>query len=141
MTAESDRQILLGLLALQDGLIGPDQLSATFHAWMDDTVRPMGDHLVAAGFLDAAQRSALEEMVTHRLATPGRTMETPPTIRPRALWDTNPPRPWSLPKPKQRGRTPIKQRPTPIGPAAWARMPREAPPVRLAASRASDSAS
>jgi hypothetical protein len=47
MTA--DRHLLLGLLALQTGLIQQAQLVAAFHAWTCDKSRSLADQLVALG--------------------------------------------------------------------------------------------
>ena len=49
----ADRDLLFGLLALQNGLIDQDQLVAAFQAWTRDKARPLADHLVARGDLDA----------------------------------------------------------------------------------------
>jgi tetratricopeptide (TPR) repeat protein/tRNA A-37 threonylcarbamoyl transferase component Bud32 len=58
----ADRHLLFGLLALQNGLIQQAQLVAAFHAWTGDKSRPLADHLVALGHLNAAQRSVVEAM-------------------------------------------------------------------------------
>ena len=58
----ADRHLLFGLLALQTGLIQQAQLVAAFHAWTGDKSRPLADHLVALGHLNAAQRSVVEAM-------------------------------------------------------------------------------
>jgi hypothetical protein len=60
MTA--DHHHLLGLLALQTGLIDQAQLVAAFHAWTRDKSRPLADHLVALGHLSTAQRSVIEAL-------------------------------------------------------------------------------
>jgi serine/threonine-protein kinase len=59
----SDRHLLFGLLALQTGLIQQMQLVAAFHAWTGDKSRTLADHLVALGYLNAAQRAAVESLV------------------------------------------------------------------------------
>src|SRR5262245_616792 len=58
----ADRHLLLGLLALQTGLIQQAQLVAAFHAWTCDRSRSLADHLVAQGHLNAAQRAAVEAL-------------------------------------------------------------------------------
>jgi serine/threonine-protein kinase len=60
---DPDRNLLFGLLALQNGLIDQGQLVAAFQAWTRDKARPLADHLVARGDLDADQRAAVEAMV------------------------------------------------------------------------------
>ena len=63
MTAAADRHLLFGLLALQNGLIDQAQLVAAFQAWTRDKSRPLAEHLVARGDLDAEQLAAVEAMV------------------------------------------------------------------------------
>jgi len=62
MTQPNDlsRDLLFGLLALQNGLIDQGALFAAFAAWTRDKSRPLADHLVALGHLDAARRAAVE---------------------------------------------------------------------------------
>jgi hypothetical protein len=60
----ADRDLLFGLLALQNGLIDQVQLVAGFQAWTRDKERPLAEHLVARGDLDADQRAGIEPMVT-----------------------------------------------------------------------------
>ncbi len=57
---DSDRNLLFGLLALQNGLIDQGALFAAFAAWTRDKGRPLADHLVALGHLDAPRRAAVE---------------------------------------------------------------------------------
>ena len=58
----AERHLLLGLLALQTGLIQPPQLVAAFHAWTGDKSRSLADHLIALGHLGAAQRAVIEAL-------------------------------------------------------------------------------
>jgi serine/threonine-protein kinase len=60
----ADRDLLFGLLALQNGLIDQVQLVAAFQAWTRDKGKPLAGHLVARGDLDAEQRAGVEAMVT-----------------------------------------------------------------------------
>jgi PAS domain S-box-containing protein len=62
-SAGADRDLLFGLLALQNGLIDQDQLVAAFRAWARDRRRPLADYLAARGDLDAEQRAGVEAMV------------------------------------------------------------------------------
>ena len=55
--AVADRNLLFGLLALQNGLIDQVQLVAAFQAWTLDKARTLADHLVGRGDLDADGRS------------------------------------------------------------------------------------
>ena len=59
----ADRNLLFGLLALQNGLINQAQLVAAFQAWTLDKARALADHLVGRGDLDADQRAGVEAMV------------------------------------------------------------------------------
>jgi len=61
--ADVDRNLLFGLLALQNGLIDQSKLVAAFQAWTLDRDRPLADHLVARGDLDTDQRAVVEAMV------------------------------------------------------------------------------
>jgi eukaryotic-like serine/threonine-protein kinase len=58
-SVNADRNLLFGLLALQNGLIDQDQLVTAFRAWTRDKGRPIADHLVDRGDLDADQRAAV----------------------------------------------------------------------------------
>jgi serine/threonine-protein kinase len=58
----ADRHLLVGLLALQTGLIQQAHLVAAFHAWTCDKAQSLVDHLVALGHMSAAQRSAIEAL-------------------------------------------------------------------------------
>jgi WD40 repeat protein/tRNA A-37 threonylcarbamoyl transferase component Bud32 len=71
MAADADRHLLFGLLALQNGLIDQSKLVAAFHSWTQDKARPLADHLVARGDLDADQRAAVEAMAVLHLKTHG----------------------------------------------------------------------
>ena len=67
----ADRDLLFGLLALQNGLIDQGQLVAAFQAWTRDKARPLADHLVARGDLDADERAAVEALVALHLKKHG----------------------------------------------------------------------
>ncbi len=59
----ADRDLLFGLLALQNGLIDQGRLVAAFQAWTLEKSRPLAEHLIARGDLDADQRGGVEAMV------------------------------------------------------------------------------
>src|SRR5262245_23062779 len=71
----AERDLLFGLLALQNGLIDQVQLVAAFQAWTRDKVRPLAEHLVARGDLDPAQRAGVEAMVGLHLKKHGGSAE------------------------------------------------------------------
>jgi hypothetical protein len=70
-TTDPSRDLLFGLLALQIGLIDQGGLFAAFAAWTRDKMRPLADHLVARGDLDAEQRAGVEAMVALHLKKHG----------------------------------------------------------------------
>ena len=57
---DPSRDRLLGLLALQNGLIDQAQLVAAFQAWTLDKARALADQLVARGDLDTDACAGLE---------------------------------------------------------------------------------
>ncbi len=59
----ADRDLLFGLIALQNGMIDQSQLVAAFQAWTLDKARPLAEHLVGRGDLEADQRAIIEAMV------------------------------------------------------------------------------
>jgi eukaryotic-like serine/threonine-protein kinase len=70
-TTDHSRDLLFGLLALQNGLIDQAQLVASFQAWTRDRMRPLAEHLVGRGELDAEQRAGVEAMVALHLKKHG----------------------------------------------------------------------
>jgi hypothetical protein len=62
---DSSRDRLLGLLALQNGLINQARLVAAFQAWTLDKHRSLADPLVARGDLDAGAGAGLEPPLSH----------------------------------------------------------------------------
>jgi eukaryotic-like serine/threonine-protein kinase len=71
MTAVADRHVLFGLLAFQTGLIRQSQLVAAFQDWTGDEATPLADHLVAQGYLTAAQRPVVEALAALHLDAHG----------------------------------------------------------------------
>src|SRR6516225_4673265 len=67
----ADRNLLFGLLALQNGLINQAQLVAAFQAWTLDKVRALADHLIALGHLSDAQRAVVEALADLHVAKHG----------------------------------------------------------------------
>ncbi|HKI42648.1 MAG TPA: serine/threonine-protein kinase, partial [Mycobacterium sp.] len=74
-STDPSRDLLFGLLALQNGLIDQGTLFAAFAAWTRDKGRPLADHLVAVGALDADQRRVVEAMVGLHLKKHGGSTE------------------------------------------------------------------
>ena len=71
----TERNLLFGLLALQNGLINQVELVAAFQAWTLDKARLLADHLVASGGLDADDRSAVDALVARHLKKHGGDVE------------------------------------------------------------------
>jgi hypothetical protein len=67
----ADRNLLFGLLALQNGLIDQVHLVAAFQAWTLDKSHTIADHLVAHGDLDPEQCALLEALVAQHLKKHG----------------------------------------------------------------------
>ena len=69
--AESDRNLLFGVLALQMDFIGRDALVAALNAWVLEKDKPLGRILVDRGALDPADRAVLEPMVERHVRKHG----------------------------------------------------------------------
>ena len=69
------RDLLFGLLALQNGLINQVQLVAAFQAWTLDKAHALAEHLVGRGDLDPDDRSAVEALVARHLKKHGGDVE------------------------------------------------------------------
>jgi hypothetical protein len=66
-SADVARNLLFGVLALQNGLIDAAHLVAAFQAWLRDPRRPLADHLARSGCLDPEDRRAVEVLVARQL--------------------------------------------------------------------------
>jgi serine/threonine-protein kinase len=71
MAAVADRNLLFGLLALQNGLIDQVQLVAAFQAWTRDRNVLVAEHLTQRGDLDGEQRALLDALVSQHLKKHG----------------------------------------------------------------------
>jgi serine/threonine-protein kinase len=72
---DTDRNLLFGLLALQNGLINQVQLVAGFQAWTLDKARALADYLVDRGDLDADDRFAVDALVARHIKKHGGDVE------------------------------------------------------------------
>src|SRR5262249_47344401 len=70
-TTDPARDVLFGLLALQNGLVDQNGLVAAFRAWSREKNRPLAEHLVALGHVDAANRPLIEGLAAFHLARSG----------------------------------------------------------------------
>jgi serine/threonine-protein kinase len=66
--AAADRNLLLGILALQMDFVNRDALVAGMSAWAVDKAKPLGQILAERGALAEAERAALEVLVDRHLA-------------------------------------------------------------------------
>src|SRR6516164_6884351 len=71
----ADRNLLFGLLALQNGLINQVQLVAAFQAWTLDKARALADLLVDRGDLSRSRRELLDALVEEHLKEHGGNAE------------------------------------------------------------------
>ncbi len=67
----ADRDLLFGLIALQNGLIDQDQLLNAFRAWSHDRSRSLAQHLIARGDFNSGQCAGTEAMVVLHLQKHG----------------------------------------------------------------------
>ena len=70
-TADPDRNLLFGILALQNGLIDQPDFIAAFQCWTKDRWRPMAQVLVERGALTEDDRTMLEGLVQRHVAKQG----------------------------------------------------------------------
>jgi hypothetical protein len=68
---QTGRDLLFGVLSLQNNFIGRDDLLAAFAAWVADRGRPLAQILVDRGALDAVRRALLEALVAEQLRQHG----------------------------------------------------------------------
>ncbi len=74
-SSAADCNLLFGRLALQNGLIDQAQLVAAFQAWTLKQDRPLAEHLLGRGDLDADDRAAVEALVVRHLNKHGGSSE------------------------------------------------------------------
>ena len=75
MTAAADRHLLLGLLALQNGIVNQGQLVAAVQAWTLDKSKGLAEHLEARGDLTVSKRALLEALCEVHLEAHGGDLE------------------------------------------------------------------
>jgi serine/threonine-protein kinase len=92
---ETERDLLFGILALQNGLIEQADLIAAFQCWTKERSRPMGQVLVERGALSQNDRTMLDGLVRRHVekqgGEPQRSAEDMAAVRLRAIRDANPP--------------------------------------------------
>ena len=75
MTVPAERNLLFGLLALQNGMIDQSALVAAFHAWTLDKTRSIAEILLGQGAIDADDRTLLDGLVAKHLKRHGDDVE------------------------------------------------------------------
>ena len=68
---DTERNLLFGVVALQNGAVDADNLAETCAAWASEPAQPLADVMVGRGLLTAEQRNAIEETVARELASHG----------------------------------------------------------------------
>ncbi len=68
---DASRDLLFGLLALQNGLIDQEGLLAAFGAWTLDKGRPLAEHMVGRGDLQPEDRAVLEALAARHVGRHG----------------------------------------------------------------------
>ena len=68
---DASRDLLFGLLALQNGMVTRDQLVAAFGVWTAAGGKPMGNLLVEQGALTQSRRGLLDALTADHLANHG----------------------------------------------------------------------
>lgn len=81
MSHGADRQRLVGLIALENGLIDREQFGEGLRAWSGDASRPLGDHLETLGFLDRDGWAAADAQSLLAFATSTSCGPTPTSPR------------------------------------------------------------
>ena len=69
--SDTGRNLLFGILALQNNFITRDDLLAAFAAWVPDKARPLAELVVDRGAIDESRRALLEALVAEHLKQHG----------------------------------------------------------------------
>ena len=68
---DTERDLLFGVVAFQNGAVDADRLAETCAAWSAAPSLPLADHFVGRGLITAEQRTEVEKAVAHELETHG----------------------------------------------------------------------
>jgi serine/threonine-protein kinase len=71
----TNRDLLVGLLALQNGLVDQDKLILAFRTWTRDRSRPIAEILAIQGAIDAGDRDLLEALAAKQIKRHGGDVE------------------------------------------------------------------
>ncbi len=75
MNVPADRNLLFGLVALQNGMIDQSALLAAFHAWTRDKSRSIAEILLGQRAIDADDRTLLDGLVAKHIKRHGDDLE------------------------------------------------------------------
>ncbi len=68
---DTERNLLFGVVAFQNGAVDADGLAETCAAWASEPTRPLADLMVDRGLMTDEQRTEVEKAVAQELATHG----------------------------------------------------------------------
>src|SRR6185437_15773746 len=68
---DTERNLLFGVVALQNGAVDADGLAETCAAWASEEALPLADLMVDRGLMTVEQRTEVEAAVKHELAAHG----------------------------------------------------------------------
>lgn len=68
---DTERDLLFGVVAFQNGAVDADRLAETCAAWSTRPSLPLADHFVERGLITAEQRTEVERVVAHELEAHG----------------------------------------------------------------------
>ena len=71
----ANRELIIGMLALQNGMVERDVLVGAFRSWARDKTRPIIEILVAQGAIDLDDRALLEGLARKHLRRHGDDVE------------------------------------------------------------------
>ena len=72
---DAPRDLLLGLLAPQNGMVARDRLAAAFGAWTAERGRPLADRLSERGALRSERRALIDDLADAPLELHGGDVE------------------------------------------------------------------
>jgi serine/threonine protein kinase len=67
----TERNLLFGVAALQNGAVDADRLAETCTAWIEESSQSLASHFVNRGLMTDEQKTELEGLVTHELEAHG----------------------------------------------------------------------
>ena len=68
---DTERDLLFGIVAFQNGAVDADRLAETYAAWATEPSLPLAEHFVDCGVITAEQRTEVEKVVAHELEAHG----------------------------------------------------------------------